>query len=290
MPNDFFLPSHDGVPLAATAYGPENGRPLLFFHGGGQTRHAWGRAAERMGNCGYRSITFDHRGHGDSGWSQDYGIALFRDDVAHLCALQPQKPIVVGASLGGIAGILANALGEQELSSALILVDVAPRSNPAGIARILDFMAARPDGFASLEEAALAVAAYQPHRKQRSDPSGLRKNLRLRADGRWYWHWDPQALAAFQRQTGSEMTAGALYAAAERLTQPVLLIRGSLSDVIDSDIKEEFQNRIPHAQVVDVGGAGHMVAGDRNDIFGDAIEQFLQNLEEPRPAVIQGTG
>ena len=53
--------------------------------------------------------------------------------------------------------------------------------------RILGFMAAHAGGFASLDEAAAAVAAYQPQRTQKSDPSGLRKNLRQREDGRWYY-------------------------------------------------------------------------------------------------------
>ena len=224
-------------------------------------------------------MAFDQRGHGDSGWSESYEIELFRDDMLEICQQMPMKPYIVGASLGGVAGMLANAAQPEEVSQALVLVDVAPRSNPAGLARILDFMSANPNGFSSLEEAAEAVAAYQPHRKQRSDPSGLQKNLRQAEDGRWYWHWDPKALQDFQNDAGRRMAADILYAAAEKLTQPVLLVRGTLSDVIDTDIKEEFQTRIPHAQVVDVSGAGHMVAGDRNDIFSQTILDFLLSLD-----------
>lgn len=279
MTESLRIQTHDGLQLAATAAGPENGQPVLLFHGGGQTRHAWQRTVQTLSNSGFRAIAFDHRGHGDSAWSDSYEVELFRDDVLHICQQLSQKPFIVGASLGGVAGLLANALAEKEISRALVLVDVAPRSNPAGIARILDFMAASPDGFASLEEAAAAVAAYQPQRKQRSDHRGLQKNLRQRDNGRWYWHWDPRALEYFQNDAGRRMSADILYDAAEQLTQPVLLVRGSLSDVIDIDIKEEFQRRIPHAQVVDVSGAGHMVAGDRNDIFSQTILDFLLSLD-----------
>ncbi len=278
MFTDLQFTAPDGIKLAASACGPTNGQPVLLFHGGGQTRHAWSNTLQALGNAGYRAIAFDHRGHGDSDWSASYEIEQFRDDVLHLCQQLPQKPFLVGASLGGIAGMLANTLAKEEISRALVLVDVAPRSNPAGITRILNFMASNPDGFANLQEAAEAVTAYQPQRKQRSDPNGLQKNLRQRENGRWYWHWDPKALDYFQMDAGKRMTADILYAAAEKLTQPVLLVRGSLSDVIDIDIKEEFQQRMPHAQVADVSGAGHMVAGDRNDIFSQTILEFLLTL------------
>ncbi|MGB1580584.1 MAG: alpha/beta fold hydrolase [Nevskiales bacterium] len=274
-----FFKLKNGLQLAATVAGPENGQPVLLFHGGGQTRHAWQRVIEILGKKGYRALAFDQRGHGDSDWADDYHVGRFRDDLLELCERQPQQPILIGASLGGIASMLANAAGEAEVSRALVLVDIAPRANPEGVARILDFMGAHPQGFANLEEAAEAVAAYQPQRKQRSDPSGLRKNLRQGEDGRWYWHWDPTALASFQKDSGLEMGPDMLYAAAEKLTQPVLLVRGSMSDVIDAEITAEFQARIPHSQIVEVGGAGHMVAGDRNDIFSQTILDFLLSLD-----------
>jgi pimeloyl-ACP methyl ester carboxylesterase len=69
-----------------------------------------------------------------------------------------------------------------------------------------------------------------------------------------------------------------LYHAASRLTQPVLLVRGSQSDVVSAENVDEFKRRIPHAQVVDVSGAGHMVAGDRNDIFLEAVLGFLAGV------------
>ena len=278
MVKELRFTTHDGIQLAASVAGPEDGQPVFMFHGGGQTRHAWNRTVDALGEQGYRAIAFDHRGHGDSDWSDSYDISYFRDDVLHLSRQQTLAPIIIGASLGGIAAMLANATELGEISQALVLVDIAPRLNPVGVTRILDFMGSNPEGFATLEEAAEAVAAYQPQRKQKTDPSGLQKNLRLR-DGRWYWHWDPKALAAFRSDSTKGMDSSLVYAAAEQLQQPVLLVRGSLSDVIDADITEEFQARIPHSQVIEVGGAGHMVAGDRNDVFSQTILDFLLALD-----------
>ncbi|AQA21791.1 peroxidase (Non-heme peroxidase), BpoB, alpha/beta hydrolase family [Rhodococcus sp. MTM3W5.2] len=73
----------------------------------------------------------------------------------------------------------------------LVLVDITPKVEPEGVRRIADFMRGNPDGFASLDEVADAVAAYQPHRTRPSNIDGLRRNVRERSNGRLYWHWDP---------------------------------------------------------------------------------------------------
>src|SRR5690606_40599381 len=114
----------------------------------------------------------------------------------------PRPPVLVGASLGGLASLVAVAeSGEQERTArALVLVDVAHRIEDEGRDRIGAFMTGHLDGFASLEEAADAIAAYNPHRPRPKDLSGLAKNLRQREDGRWVWHWDP---AFVQGQRGS---------------------------------------------------------------------------------------
>ncbi|MFZ5723646.1 MAG: alpha/beta fold hydrolase [Pseudomonadota bacterium] len=280
MQNEFFT-TPDGRKLALSVFGPADGAPVLFFHGGGQTRHAWARSGAVLGERGWRAITVDMRGHGDSDWADGYRLLDFAADVYALARAQSRKPVLVGASLGGLSSLVANSADVQdtgEISRALVLVDIAPRLNPAGVDRILDFMAAHSAGFADLDEAAQAVAAYQPQRAQKGDNSGLKKNLRRHADGRWYWHWDPKMLAHFQRVRNEVQDEDRLYRAAEKLAQPVLLVRGAQSDVIDEHITEEFRARIPQAQVADVGGAGHMVAGDRNDVFLDAVLTFLDAL------------
>ena len=273
-----------GNRLAYNAFGPSDGRPILFFHGGGQTRHAWGGAGKAFGALGWRAWTVDLRGHGDSDWVVGcYEMEHFVADMRAIIAAQPQAPVIVGASLGGITALQANA-GAQ-VTAALVLVDITPRTNPVGLLRILNFMLAHTDGFAELSDAAAAVAAYQPQRGQRADNSGLKKNLRRHDDGRWYWHWDPSMLQMFQSRRDEHDLAESpqqdldrterLYQVAEALTQPVLLVRGGQSDVVSVENMQEFQQRIPHAQVVDVSGAGHMVAGDRNDIFLEAVLGFL---------------
>jgi pimeloyl-ACP methyl ester carboxylesterase len=273
-----------GLDLAADAYGPDDGPPVLLFPGGGQTRHSWDGTARLLGNKGWRATTIDLRGHGDSDWAPDgdYSLDAFAADVRDVARASGRRPpALVGASLGGISSLIAIADDDQAadrpVASALVLVDVAPRLEPEGVARIGAFMLGHLDGFASLEDVADAVAAYNPHRPRPSDLSGLRKNVRQREDGRWYWHWDPRFMTPGRiDEPRSIRNEDRLERAAQTLTLPVLLVRGRQSDVLSEAGARNLQALVPHARFVDVAGAGHMVAGDRNDVFNDAVVAFLE--------------
>ncbi len=277
-----------GINLAGDAYGPDDGPPVLLFHGGGQTRHSWDGTARLIGDKGWRATTVDLRGHGDSDWADDgdYSLDAFAADVRTVAATAQEPPapasapVLVGASLGGLSALvaIAEAPAGDRVASGLVLVDVAPRLEPAGVARIGEFMLGHLDGFADLEEVADAVAVYNPHRPRPTDLSGLRKNVRLRDDGRWYWHWDPRFLTGGRTdEPRSFRNESRLEAAARALTLPVLLIRGRQSDVLSEDGARNLQQLAPHAGYIGVAGAGHMVAGDRNDVFNDAVIAFLQD-------------
>jgi pimeloyl-ACP methyl ester carboxylesterase len=264
--------------LSADVGGPAGGPPVVLTHGGGQTRGAWKRAADSLAGAGYRALSLDLRGHGESDWAPDgdYSLDAFAADLAAVCATLDAPPALVGASLGGMAALLA--MGSGLPARALVLVDIVPRMNRDGAGRIGAFMRANPDGFASLDEAANAVAAYLPHRPRPSDPSGLRRNLREK-DGRLFWHWDPSFLALTEGR-GPDM-GERMQAAARSVRVPTLLVRGALSEVVDEAGVDDFLRLIPHARHVDVAEAGHMVAGDRNDVFNDAILTFLAKVGAP---------
>lgn len=259
------------VEITADLAGPPDGPPVILLHGGGQTRGAWGGALAEGARRGFRMISADLRGHGESGWSPsaDYAMAAHASDIAAIARTLNTAPYLVGASLGGMAALTYAALGHP--LAGLVMVDIAPSVNTAGTDKILAFMHSAPDGFASVEEAADAVAAYLPHRPRPKDTSGLLRNLRLR-NGRYYWHWDPRM---FQRDRPPRDVDG-LRDAARGLTAPTLLVRGRLSDVLSEDGARDFLALVPHAEYADIAGADHMVAGDRNDAFNDAVFAFLQ--------------
>ena len=153
--------------------------------------------------------------------------------------------------------------------------------DPEGVAKVQGFMGERmEEGFATLEEAAAAIARYLPNRKRPTSLDGLRKNLRLSEDGRYRWHWDPAFMTSPRninlnaRELMEELIAGL-----PGLTLPVLLVRGMQSELVHEAYAKEFVQLTPSASYIDVGGAGHMVAGDKNDIFCGAILEFLTGQE-----------
>ena len=270
----------DHIRLAADAWGDPAKPPVILLHGGGQTRHSWKNAAKALAVQGFYALAVDLRGHGDSGWSPDgvYSSDLFCSDLRFIAATLASKPAVVGASLGGGTALLAEGEGPSFLS-ALVLVDVTPTVQLSSVDKIRGFMSARlKDGFASIEEAADAIATYLPHRHRRRNLDSLRKNLRLCPDGRYHWHWDP-ALIDFGDKHVNESLSIRMTAAARQLRLPVLLVRGGASELVSNADARDFLKIVPSASYVDIRGAGHMVAGDVNDSFTYAVVSFLMKLQ-----------
>jgi pimeloyl-ACP methyl ester carboxylesterase len=265
------------VRLAGDTWGKGRGPLVVLQHGGGQMRHAWKRTGERLAAAGFRAVAFDARGHGDSDWAADGDYShdsMVADLRGVLSALGEAHPVLVGASMGGNTSLLAVGEGQVD-ARALVLVDVAPDIEAKGVRRIHDFMSQNPNGFHSLEEVAHAIKAYQPHRRRSANLDGLAKNVRMGHDGRYRWHWDPRFRDA--RETPEERRQR-LEQSARALKIPTLLVRGALSDVLTEDGVRAFKALCPHAEYVQVADAAHMVAGDRNDPFGDAIIRFVTEV------------
>ncbi len=277
LPQPVTYSGHSGLRLVGDAWGATDAPPVLLLHGGGQTRHAWGGTAKALAQQGWYAVALDMRGHGDSEWCPqgDYMMDSYVGDLHNVLTHFRQKPVFVGASLGGITSLLTEGEAPQSVCSAIVLVDVTPRIEQEGADRILAFMSAYPNGFTSLEEAADHVASYIPHRPRPKDHSGLSKNLRRGADGRYRWHWDPNMINPNRRRRDPER----MIAAARALKVPTLLVRGKISDVVSDATTKEFLETVPHAKYIDVAEAGHMVAGDRNDVFSKAVIEFLADVQ-----------
>jgi pimeloyl-ACP methyl ester carboxylesterase len=273
-----------GLRLVADVVGAADAPSVLFMHGSGQTRQSWGRALEEAARRGFRALSLDLRGHGDSDWSPDgkYTLDRFAADVRQAIDYLGSEPILVGASLGGIIGLLICASPPPPVR-ALVLVDITPRVEMDGAKEVSAFMDSAPNGFGSLEDAADAVAAYLPHRQRPKDTSGLKRNLRLR-DGRYYWHWDP-AMLQMGRDAQSKIGGpNPLETAARALKVPTLLIRGGRSRIVSEAGVREFLEMVPHAEFIDISDAHHMVAGDANDAFNDAVFTFVEKQTASRRA------
>jgi pimeloyl-ACP methyl ester carboxylesterase len=274
-----------GVELVADVGGDPAAPTIILLHGGGQTRHSWGGAMRQLVLRGYQVINLDARGHGDSQWAADgdYTLEVLAQDLESVIGTLRSRPALVGASMGGATALLVAGKRASSLAAALILVDVVPRIDTDGANKIRSFMRSGAEGFNTLEEAADAVAAYNPHRPRPKSNLGLMKNLRLRADGRLYWHWDPRVLQQ-ARHAEPPLFADRLNSAAEQVRIPTLLVRGLKSDIVTEAAVADFRFHLPHLEVFDVSGAGHMVAGDKNDAFNQGVFEFLQRRLPPHAA------
>jgi len=281
LSEDVRLKGDGRIELRGDAWGSGALGVILLAHGAGQTRHAWASTGRRVAEQGWRAISLDLRGHGDSEWSVngDYRLEAFAADLA--CIGQSltinRRPHLVGASLGGLAGLMVETHLSPGIFASLTLVDIVPRMDESGVARIMGFMGERAaEGFASIEQASDAIAAYLPHRVKPRDLSGLAKNLRRDADGRYRWHWDPRFMTSI-RETRREHIVEEFERRLRCLSLPLHLIRGRMSELVPDEAVRSFMDAAPQAHFTDIAEAGHMVAGDRNDLFCDAVPRFLQN-------------
>lgn len=266
----------DGIELAlASLPGTRGG--VVFAHGFGQTHLAWMASMQRIAAAGFACVGFDARGHGDSGWrgEQPYHFDPMVEDLIAVAASVGPRPVLVGASMGGLLGIAAQGRDEAPFG-AMVLVDVTPRWETRGVERILGFMRAHPHGFASLQEASDAIATYLPHRRERKSPDRLRSLLVDHGDGRLRWHWDPRLLDDLTPDIETHQPL--LLDAVRRIRVPLLLVSGGASDIVSQATIAEFLELAPQARHVVVAQATHMVAGDDNDAFTRHVLEFLQSL------------
>jgi len=268
-----YFEGYQGVRLAADVGGNPVNPAVVLLHGGGQTRHSWRRAARELVAADYHVISLDLRGHGESSWAEngDYSFDAYVNDLKIIIAALETAPALVGASLGGIISLLTAAELKSTEVSSVVLVDVVPRMEQSGIDAIRSFMMDNRSGFNSIEEAAETVARYLPHRQKPATHAGLGKNLRYSSDGRLYWHWDP----VFLEQHDERNTTLRMEAAAKNFSLPTLLLRGEKSELVTESGVRALTDLIPHAQYREIGSAGHMVAGDNNDAFNEAIIAFI---------------
>jgi len=275
-----------GVELVADVGGDPRAPTIILLHGGGQTRHSWGGAMRQLVLRGYHVINLDARGHGDSQWAADgdYSLEVLAKDLECVIETLKSRPALVGASMGGATALLVAGAHANPVAAALVLVDIVPRIDTGGAAKIRSFMSSGGKGFGTLQEASDAVAAYIPHRPRPKSNAGLMKNLRLRIDGRLYWHWDPRVLQQV-RHAEPPLFADRLNSAAEQVRIPTLLVRGLESDIVTEAAVTDFRAHLPQLEVFDVSGAGHMVAGDKNDAFNQGVFEFMQrHLPQDAPA------
>lgn len=268
----------DGLALAGEAFGDPAAPPVLFFHGGGQSRNAWLGSARAVAKADYYGIAFDLRGHGESDWAADgdYLLDAFARDIERLMGQFKRPVALVGASRGGQAALVAGSRHPGQVRL-IMLADVAPLMPDSGVDGVRAFFAEGEAGFVSLDAAAdsLAVHLNQPRLR---DAGRLARSMRQDADGRWHWRWDPATgnMAFLNPPSEGE----AVLAAAARVSSPIVLVRAELSHLVTDEGIGRFQQLAPQLEVITAKGVGHMFTADRNDAFAAQLLECLERTPE----------
>jgi pimeloyl-ACP methyl ester carboxylesterase len=266
----------DGRQVHYLEWGPARGPAVVCLHGGGQTAYMYEELGAALAGR-YHVLAPDLPDHGDSdaapGPERHHSAAT----VPALCAhFGLDRVVMIGASWGGMLTISVAAT-DPALVAGVVLIDVGHQLEEEGVRRIIDFMRAH-ESFASLEEAAAAIAPYLPFRKA-VRAANLRRNLRQRDDGRWVWKH--RLGRSFRLDGGGrdwrQILVG-LEEEAARVRCPVLLLRGAASDVLSDAGASEVTKLMPNARLAVVKNAGHLAAGDNPDSTIGLVRAFLREI------------
>lgn len=250
---------------------------LVCLHGGGQTAYMYEDLGAAAGDR-YHVLAPDLPGHGDSDPVGEMGRHAVAVTIPPLMAqFGIGRAVLVGGSFGGIVSLTLGA-AHPDLVAGVVLIDVGHQLEEEGVRRIIEFMQAH-ESFGSLEEAAEAVGAYLPQRKN-VRPERLSRNLRQRPDGRWVWKHRMGRPPAELRERSRDWRAvlAGLDEDAARLSCPALVLRGAASDVLSDKGAEEIAALIPGARLATVAQAGHLAAGDNPESTVALISGFLRDI------------
>jgi pimeloyl-ACP methyl ester carboxylesterase len=245
---------------------------LVLVHGGAQNAHTWDTVALGLGRP---LLAVDLPGHGHSDWRADgaYTPMNLADDLAVVIERHaPDARAVVGMSLGGMTS-MELAVRHPHLVRSLVMVDITPGVNAAKTKAVIDFVDG-PQSFPSFDDLLARTMEFNPTRSESSLRRGILHNAHQRPDGSWEWNYDRGSHA---RSRGADAdsspaevaddpapdTVSPLWEHFGAIACPIMLVRGSLSPVVDDDDVAEARRRQPTLTVVVVDGAGHSVQGDR---------------------------
>ncbi len=242
---------------------PANPRVLVCVHGVTRVSDDFDDLAAAMADH-YRVICPDVVGRGRSGWLKDprfYAVPQYVSDMVTLIArLDAPQVDWFGTSMGALIGMGLAALPDSPIRR-MLMNDVGPTLNFEALTRIGSYIGQdlRFDSFEQGRDYIREVSApFGPHSESQWDKLA-RDVLKQDADGRWRRHYDPAIAGAFRALTVDAARQGeaALWAAYDAIRCPVMLVRGSESDLLSRETALQMTERGPRATLEELPGIGH---------------------------------
>lgn len=259
----------DGVALSYLDWGG-SGEAILFLHGGALTAHSWDLVCLGLRDE-WRCLALDMRGHGDSGWSDEYRTEAAIDDIAALVTHSKLDRIhLVGNSLGGMIAAHYAATHPTRVGS-LTLVDIGPSVDFAATQKIRDYIE-RVDGSIDLAAAIDVGMHVNPRIDREALQYRLLHAMREGADRRVYWKQDRRRMQQYEYFLGKVDEIGRL---APDIIAPVLVVRGARSRVFSDDAARSCASLFPRGQWARVEDSGHNIQEANPAGFIAALQPFL---------------
>ena len=249
---------------------PGDAPPTLLLHGIGNYGRYWDLFADAVAGR-LRLIAPDARGHGDSGKPVgDYAPEQFvADAVAVLDALAVERALVVGHSMGGTHAIRL-AVAHPDRVARLVIIDAGPEPMPEGAERARRLSLGRPDQFTSADDALTYLRRTSPGYSDEVYANRMQWLFRKDA-GALVWRSSHAALASIM----SVASHGELWGLLHAIRGPVLLVRGTRSNVLSADVAHRMIKTLADGRLVELD-AGHNVALDRPKELADAVVAFAR--------------
>ena len=242
---------------------PKNPAVLLCVHGVTRVSDDFDALAAVMSDR-YRVICPDVVGRGRSSWltnPQAYQLPQYVSDMVTLIArLDVTQVDWFGTSMGGLIGMGVAALKNNPIRK-MMLNDIGPTINFAALMRIAEYMGKEvrfPTFEAGVDYIRTIAAPFGPHSDEQWNKLAG-DVLRQQKDGQWSRHYDPaiaQAFSTFTEENAAQSEA-ALWAIYDAIQCPVLLVRGSESDLLSRETADLMTQRGPRAALTELAGIGH---------------------------------
>ncbi|MFF1611345.1 alpha/beta fold hydrolase [Amycolatopsis sp. NPDC058278] len=255
--------------LAHDDLGPKNGRPVLLVHGHPFDRSMWRPQAQHLAGSGYRVVTPDLRGYGESRTpGTKTGLDVFAGDLVELADhLELDRFVLGGLSMGGQI-VMQLVADHPERVTALVLADTfAGLDTPeAKQARYDTADRISAEGMARYAEELLPKMISKQTRATRPDVEAhvLRMMRNAPAAG--------AAAALRGRAERPDYTPGL-----SDIAVPTLVVVGSEDEFTPVADAELIHRKTKAATLVVVEGAGHLPNLERETEFDEALSTFLND-------------
>ena len=270
-----------GVKLACRAYGSPSDPAVLLLPPSGQSGAFWRDSAEALADAGRYALCLDLRGLGDSGHAPDgrYDLDAHAADLRAVLAALPGRAFAVGAGLGALVSLVAIGEGETTIATGLALIDVSLTFDQAQVERMQAALVSRTQGANDPASIKAALSAAHPGERPGAIGPAILSAFETGKEGTLRWKGDPRALAADDFLGQRER----LRQAAARIGVPTTVLVGNQNATISLDAARDLQSLIPHAELAEIEGEGHLMAAAGADAFNAVLLEFLERRLPRQP-------